>query len=57
MKIGIAADHGGFALKEIIQKFLRKQEFEVTDFGADALDNVDDYPDFVIPLARAVAAK
>lgn len=57
MKIGIAADHGGFALKEIIREFLHKQEFEVTDFGADVLDDTDDYPDFVIPLAKAVAAK
>ncbi len=57
MKIGIAADHGGFALKEIIREFLHKQEFEILDFGADVLDLADDYPDFVIPLARAVAAK
>ncbi|MEO8148318.1 MAG: RpiB/LacA/LacB family sugar-phosphate isomerase [Bacteroidia bacterium] len=55
MKIGIAADHGGFALKEIIHEFLHKQGFEVRDFGAYALDDTDDYPDFVIPLARAVA--
>ncbi|MEO5569964.1 MAG: RpiB/LacA/LacB family sugar-phosphate isomerase [Bacteroidia bacterium] len=57
MKIGIAADHGGYALKKIIHEFLHKQEFEIIDFGADAFDDTDDYPDFVIPLARAVAAK
>ncbi len=55
MKIGIAADHGGFALKEVIHENLIKQGFEVKDFGAIAFDNTDDYPDFVIPLARAVA--
>ena len=56
MKIGIAADHGGFALKKVIHENLIKQGFDVKDFGAFALDNSDDYPDFVIPLARAVAA-
>jgi ribose 5-phosphate isomerase B len=57
MKIGIAADHGGFELKEIIHAFLLKKEYEVVDFGAYKLDDKDDYPDFVIPLAKAVAAK
>jgi len=55
MKIGIAADHGGYKLKEIIHPFLVKLGHEVTDFGAYKLDNADDYPDFVIPLAEAVA--
>ena len=56
MKIGISADHGGFTLKEIIHPFLIQQGYEVVDFGALALNNQDDYPDFVIPLARAIAA-
>lgn len=55
MKIGISADHGGFQLKEIIQAFLIKMEYEVVDFGAYKLNDQDDYPDFVIPLAKAVA--
>jgi len=55
-KIGICADHGGFELKEIIVPFLTKNKFEPIDFGANVLDETDDYPDFVIPLARAVAA-
>jgi len=55
MKIGISADHGGFALKEVIHPFLIRQGYEVVDFGAFALNNQDDYPDFVVPLARAVA--
>jgi ribose 5-phosphate isomerase B len=54
MKIGIAADHGGYKLKEIIHPFLVKLGHEVIDFGAYKLDNADDYPDFVIPLAEAV---
>ena len=56
MKIGIAADHGGFTLKKIIHEFLNKQGFDVIDFGATIQDNTDDYPDFVIPLAKAVTA-
>ena len=57
MKIGIAADHGGFDLKNTIRQFLETKGFEVKDFGAHQLDNGDDYPDFVIPLAEAVAGK
>lgn len=57
MKIGIAADHGGFELKEIIHPFLISLEYEVEDFGAFELNKEDDYPDFVLPLARAVANK
>ncbi|MEO9209564.1 MAG: RpiB/LacA/LacB family sugar-phosphate isomerase [Ginsengibacter sp.] len=55
MKIGIAADHGGFELKNIIQTFLTEKGWKVTDFGAFVLDAKDDYPDFVIPLAVAIA--
>ena len=55
MKIGFATDHGGYILKEPILKALRDSEHEVQDFGAYTLDSGDDYPDFVIPLAKAVA--
>ena len=55
MKIGICSDHGGYALKEIIREFLLKMDFEVVDFGAYKLNEQDDYPDYVIPLARAIA--
>lgn len=57
MKIGICADHGGYALKEIIITYLQKLEYDVKDFGATVLNDQDDYPDFVIPLAKAVASK
>lgn len=57
MRIGIAADHGGFTLKEQVKAMLLAGGHEVTDFGASALTNDDDYPDFVIPLAKAVANK
>lgn len=53
--IGIAADHGGFELKQKLLSFLKEQQFKVKDFGAKQLDTSDDYPDYVIPLAKAVA--
>ena len=56
MKIGIAADHGGFYLKEGIKAWLISLGYDVNDFGAHTLDNADDFPDFVIPLARSVAS-
>lgn len=56
MRIGIAADHGGFGLKEDLHERLVAAGHEVVDFGANSLNSGDDYPDFVIPLARAVAA-
>lgn len=55
MKLGIAADHGGFDLKLEISERLRRLGHEVVDFGALSLDQADDYPDFVIPMARAVS--
>ncbi len=55
MKIGFATDHGGYVLKEPILNELRNAGHTVEDFGAYSLDPGDDYPDFVIPLARAVA--
>jgi len=54
MHIGIATDHGGFILKDPILKALKDSGHEVVDFGAYNLNPDDDYPDFVIPLARAV---
>lgn len=54
MKLGIATDHGGFALKEELIAKLRAAGHEVTDFGAHTLNPVDDYPDFVVRSANAV---
>lgn len=53
--IGIAADHGGFELKEFLLHRLRETGREVIDFGDRQPRPEDDYPDYVIPLARAVA--
>jgi ribose 5-phosphate isomerase B len=56
MRVGIAADHGGFALKAEVTQWLRDSGYEVMDFGAHQLNPADDYPDFIVPLARAIAA-
>jgi ribose 5-phosphate isomerase B len=56
MRIGIATDHGGFGLKEDLLVRLKAAGHEVVDFGAHRPESGDDYPDFVIPLARSVAA-
>lgn len=55
MRVGIATDHGGFDLKEELLKHLRQAGHEVVDFGAHELSQGDDYPDYVVPLAKAVA--
>ena len=55
MRVGIATDHGGFNLKEELVTYLRKAGHEVVEYGAGALTPGDDYPDYVIPLAQAVA--
>src|SRR6266852_5959751 len=57
MRIGIATDHGGFSLKEKLVKQLRGAGHEVVDFGAHDMSEGDDYPDYVLPLARAVATQ
>ena len=57
MKIGIAADHGGFHAKEKLLTFLREMDdITVVDYGADEYDAQDDYPDFAAKLAYALAA-
>ncbi len=55
MKIALAADHGGFDMKQGLITRLRDAGHEVRDFRAAKLDPDDDYPDYIIPLARAVA--
>ncbi|MBI5421373.1 MAG: RpiB/LacA/LacB family sugar-phosphate isomerase [Parcubacteria group bacterium] len=55
MKIYLGTDHAGFELKEKIKTFLLEKGHEVKDFGAFSLDPDDDYPDFIRPVAEAVA--
>jgi ribose 5-phosphate isomerase B len=54
-RIGLAADHGGFELKQHLAGRLRAAGHVVIDFGDARPQPDDDYPDFVVPLARAVA--
>jgi ribose 5-phosphate isomerase B len=54
MKIYIAADHGGFQLKEQLISYLSEKGHEVEDMGNTSYDPGDDYPDFIIPLAEKV---
>src|SRR3989344_3652338 len=56
MKIALGADHAGFALKEEIKQWLEAEGHTVFDYGAAVLNPDDDYPDFIVPAARAVAS-
>ena len=51
MRVGIAADHGGFFLKESLSEELKAWGYDIVDFGAPG----DDYPDFVVPMAKAIS--
>lgn len=57
MKLGIAADHGGFDAKQKLIAFLHEiDNISLTDYGANAYDAQDDYPDYAAKLARGVAS-
>ena len=56
MNIHLATDHAGLELKNAIKDYLKEKGHEVTDHGAHEYDAQDDYPDFIFPCARAVAA-
>src|ERR1039458_7977194 len=55
-RIGVASDHGGHNLKKQLARMLGEAGYEVADFGNNQPSPDDDYPDFVVPLAHAVAA-
>jgi len=55
MKVFIGADHAGFVLKESLKTFLSEHGYDVEDMGAHAMDTMDDYPDFVFPVAKKVS--
>ena len=55
MRIGIASDHGGFELKAQIIRALAIAKYLVKDFGSFEMVPDDDFPDYVVPLARAVS--
>lgn len=54
MKIAVACDHGGLALKQVLLDYLQKNGYEVCDFGTNTADSCD-YPDYALPAAEAVA--
>lgn len=54
-RVAIAADHGGWHLKEILKPFLKDLGYKYTDFGTSSEEAVD-YPDFALVLAEAVRA-
>jgi ribose 5-phosphate isomerase B len=55
MRIALAADHAGYALKDELVAWLRKQGHDVSDLGTNGPDSVD-YPEFGAKLARAIAS-
>jgi ribose 5-phosphate isomerase B len=55
-KIYLAGDHAGFKLKKKIKSYLEKKKFDVEDLGPHKYNSTDDYPDFVIPLAKKIAS-
>ena len=56
MRVGLAGDHWGVQLKTELAGRLRAEGHEVVDLGAATVVANDDFPDYVVPLARAVAA-
>jgi ribose 5-phosphate isomerase B len=56
MRIGIAADQAGLALEERLINALRKSRYEVLAFGPSSLTPKDDYPDYIVPMARGVVS-
>ena len=56
MRVALAGDHAGFDLKQAAAGWLRGLGHEVLDLGPAAYDAVDDYPDFALLVAEAVAS-
>ncbi len=55
MRVHISTDHAAFDLKNFLVESLTAEGHEVIDHGAHEFDGQDDYPDFIIPGAQAVA--
>lgn len=54
-KIFLGSDHAGYNLKEEVKKYLQKEGYDIEDKGANELNEKDDYPDFIFPVAKEVA--
>lgn len=57
MKIFVGSDHAGFGFKEKLISYLKELGYEVEDKGAFEYNETDDYPDFIIPVAREVSMR
>ena len=55
MKVYIGTDHAGFEYKEAIKEALIADGYEVEDMGNTVYEELDDYPDFIYPVAKTVA--
>ncbi len=56
MKVALTSDHTGYNNLREVRLFLESLGHECVSFGPSALNPADDYPDFVLPAAKAVAA-
>ena len=56
LRVAIGADHGGFPLKAELVPWLRESGYDVLDLGAETLVPTDDYPDYALAVAEAVAS-
>ena len=56
MRIAIGGDHAGFQAKQELAAYVKELGHEIRDMGAHAYDADDDYPDFTLAVARAVAS-
>ena len=57
MRVHLATDHAGLELKNSIKIYLIDKGYDVMDHGAHDHDPLDDYPDFIFPCAKAIAAE
>jgi ribose 5-phosphate isomerase B len=55
MKVALGGDHRAVAYKEVVKRLLREMGEEPVDYGANS-DAPSDYPDFALPVAKAVGA-
>ena len=53
-KLYIGSDHAGFSLKESIVKWANSTGYDIEDLGPNTMNNDDDYPDYIYPVAEAV---
>lgn len=51
----LASDHGGYTVKERVKRWLTQHSIEHKDLGPFALQEDDDYPDYILPLAETIA--